>query len=281
MTSQGRHCFLLFMLLLLHRVASTGPPDGFSPSPPLGSPQPLQPPPPPPLQRWGAALSWIAPRPRTAAQVTVLAAAALYAAFQKKMLPKAVSRVVARCYFWPTLPFTMALRWGNLLTKMDDTVIVGVAPVGGQVAPHRLHRMGVRGVINLCEEFRGPGRQYSRLGMEELWLPTVDHFEPSVASLRAAVDFIAGHKERGEKVYVHCKAGHGRSAAVVFCWLASQRPDAEPDVITRHMLSRRKVRKNLHSQSNVKGFLRSSRLGKERSDPTTAPAAAPRSERPE
>lgn len=256
---------LLFMMVSWRGMAGRTGPSDLHPLSPPGSPQPLE----PPLQgagRWGAALSWIAPRPRTAAQVTILAAAALYAAFQKKMLGMAASRVVARFYFWPTLPFTMALRWGNLMTKMDDTVIVGVAPVGGQVAPHRLHRMGVRGVINLCDEFRGPRRQYSRLGMKELWLPTVDHFEPSVASLRAAVDFIAEHKERGEKVYVHCKAGHGRSAAVVFCWLASQRPDEDSDAITRHMLSRRKVRKNLHSQSNVQGFLRSSQFGKERDE---------------
>lgn len=33
------------------------------------------------------------------------------------------------------------------------------------------------------------------------------------------MDFIKEHKERGEKVYVHCKAGHGRAAAVALCWL--------------------------------------------------------------
>lgn len=211
--------------------------------------------PPPRRVRWGAALAWLAPGPPVA-RLSLLAAAAVYVAFQKKLLGKAVSRMVARCYFWPTLPFTMALRWGNLVTKMDDTVLVGVAPVGFQVNPQVLHRRGVRGVINLCDEFRGPRRQYARLGMEELWLPTVDHWEPSVASIRSAVKFISRYSERGEKVYVHCKAGHGRSAAVVFCWLASQKPDMEPEAITRSMLSRRKVRKKLHIQPSVRSFLR-------------------------
>ncbi len=41
----------------------------------------------------------------------------------------------------------------------------------------------VRGVINLCEEFRGPLRKYKELGMEQLYLPTTDHFEPTVDDL--------------------------------------------------------------------------------------------------
>ena len=86
--------------------------------------------------------------------------------------------------------------------------------------------------------------------------PNGRHWEPSVASIRSAVKFISRYSERGEKVYVHCKAGHGRSAAVVFCWLASQKPDMEPEAITRSMLSRRKVRKTLHVQPTVRSFLR-------------------------
>ena len=41
--------------------------------------------------------------------------------------------------------------------------------------------------------------------MEELWLPTVDHFEPSVSALEAAIKFISKFKEKKQKVYVHCK----------------------------------------------------------------------------
>lgn len=32
----------------------------------------------------------------------------------------------------------------------------------------------------MCKEYRGPTKSYERLGMKELWLPTVDHFEPTV-----------------------------------------------------------------------------------------------------
>lgn len=49
--------------------------------------------------------------------------------------------------------------------------------------------------------------------MKQLRLPTLDHFEPSVDSLQEAIKFIKEFKDRGQKVYIHCKAGHGRAAA--------------------------------------------------------------------
>ena len=36
-----------------------------------------------------------------------------------------------------------------------------------------MHAKGVVGVINMCGEYRGPLEDYKRLGIEELWLPTV------------------------------------------------------------------------------------------------------------
>ena len=35
-------------------------------------------------------------------------------------------------------------------------------------------------VVNLCAEYEGPTAAYARLGLDQLWLPTVDHVEPTV-----------------------------------------------------------------------------------------------------
>jgi hypothetical protein len=52
----------------------------------------------------------------------------------------------------------------------------------------------VRGVVNLCEEYKGPQRKYKELGIEELHIPTTDHFEPSVKDLIVSVCFaVLGH----------------------------------------------------------------------------------------
>ena len=71
----------------------------------------------------------------------------------------------------------------------------------------------------------GPKNYYSDLGIKQLHLPTVDHFEPSVSQISQAVQFIQEHKNRGEKVYVHCKAGHGRAASVAMCWMMNESPN--------------------------------------------------------
>jgi atypical dual specificity phosphatase len=139
---------------------------------------------------------------------------ATYVAFQKKLLPPAVSKLVAKLYFWPTLPITVGMRHGNLWTDIDATLSVGVAPTFLSVTPSQLRERGVRGVINLCDEFKGDSSAYKKHGMEELWLPTLDHFEPGLGDVKEAIVFIEKHKKRGQKVYVHCKVSPGLYIAV-------------------------------------------------------------------
>lgn len=144
--------------------------------------------------------------------------------FQKKMLPKPVSKVVSKVFFLPTFPITALMRVGNYWSELDDTLILGCAPMGIAGHPGELYNKGVRGVVNMCYEYPGPTSSYSNLGIKQLYLPTVDHFEPSLESMTKAVAFIQEHKDRGEKVYVHCKAGHGRAASIALCWMLKQNP---------------------------------------------------------
>lgn len=96
-----------------------------------------------------------------------------------------------------------------------------------------LHALGVRGVVNTCDEYAGPVRTYRAHGIEQLHIPVVDYTSPSVTQIEQAVRFIEEHAARGDKVYVHCKgacylrppaslthiAGKGRSTTVVVCYL--------------------------------------------------------------
>jgi atypical dual specificity phosphatase len=113
-----------------------------------------------------------------------------YVLFQKKMLPKPVSKVVSRMFFLPTFPVTALLRLGNYWTVVDESVYLGCAPMAIAGHPEKMQKMGVRGVINMCYEYAGPKDAYAALGMRQLHLPVVDHFEPSLAQLQEAVAFI-------------------------------------------------------------------------------------------
>eukprot|EP00542_Grammatophora_oceanica_P011425 CAMPEP_0194038048 /NCGR_PEP_ID=MMETSP0009_2-20130614/10317_1 /TAXON_ID=210454 /ORGANISM="Grammatophora oceanica, Strain CCMP 410" /LENGTH=311 /DNA_ID=CAMNT_0038680419 /DNA_START=23 /DNA_END=958 /DNA_ORIENTATION=+ len=180
---------------------------------------------------------------------------ALYILNQKHMLPKPLSGIVSKVLFWPTLPITVSRRIGEWSTVVDDTVIVGGAPFGFAGIPEKLQKeFGVAGVINMCDEYEGPTKTYKRLGMTQLRLKTVDHFEPSVSDLKTAVGFIRKHQARGEKVYVHCRAGHGRSAAVTFAWLLYCDPVVDAKELNEEFCKMRNVRKVLWKQPNIRAF---------------------------
>lgn len=101
--------------------------------------------------------------------------------------------------------------------------------------PKKLWDLGVRGAVNMCSEYAGPIEAYGAVGIKQLRLPSVDHYEASVEYMHDAVKFIETYKKRGEKVYVHCKAGHGRAASIALCWMIHEHPTmtAEVFIFTR------------------------------------------------
>ncbi len=140
-------------------------------------------------------------------------------------LVRLVKSFIARALFWPTYVWNLLLgrvikhrRWWDYV---DEGVILGARPLTRDLA--NLYQEGVRAVINMCQEFPGPVLEYKKLGIEQLWLPTIDFQPPSLEHVSQGVDFIQKVVERGDKVYVHCKAGRARSATVVLCWLVKHR----------------------------------------------------------
>lgn len=71
---------------------------------------------------------------------------------------------------------------------------------------------------------------------------------------QTAVSFIREHQARGEKVYVHCRAGHGRSAAAVFAWLLYEDPIVDIVKLNAKLCGLRNVRAGLWKQPNIQEF---------------------------
>jgi dual specificity protein phosphatase-like protein len=76
-------------------------------------------------------------------------------------------------------------------------------------------RRGVKAVLDLTGEF-SEARAF--LALPYLNLPILDLTAPTPQQLRAAIDFINAHRDRGA-VYVHCKIGYSRSGAILGAWL--------------------------------------------------------------
>ena len=131
----------------------------------------------------------------------------------------------ARTMYWPTFAWNVLL--GRVLKvrhwwdRVDDCVILGAVPFRSDVP--KLAAAGVRGVVNTCEEYAGPLREYAAAGIEQLYIPTTDFMPPSLDDVEKAVAFMNRFTSQGETVYVHCKAGRARSATVVLCWLVANR----------------------------------------------------------
>jgi hypothetical protein len=66
--------------------------------------------------------------------------------------------------------------------------------------------------------------------------------------------FIQQHERRNEKVYVHCRAGHGRSAAITYAWLLTKNPHVDLQQLNEELCSVRNVRKTLYRQPNLLKF---------------------------
>ena len=83
-------------------------------------------------------------------------------------------------------------------------------------------------MVNVCDEYSGPVEQYTRHNIKQCRCPTVDMTAPALDDLIKAVEFITQQlavcscpSQYPPRVFVHCKNGMSRSAAVVLCYLAS------------------------------------------------------------
>ncbi len=137
-------------------------------------------------------------------------------------------RFIIRLTYYPTLwvhRLMCAVGIWRQSAWVDEFVLLGTVPSARDL--RRFAGEGVGAVVNLCEEFSGDPRTLKACGLEQLHLPTLDYHCPALEDLARGVRFIFEQIAAGRKVYVHCKAGRGRSATLVLCYLmASRRIDA-------------------------------------------------------
>ena len=172
----------------------------------------------------------------------------------KKILPRFTFGPLSRLFFWPMLPLTYLSRnlpWSPpYYIEISTGVFLGAVPLVAAGHVQELHRLGVRAVVNMMDEYNGPSHEYQRLGIKQLRLPVIDHMEPTVQQMRSAVQFMQEETATGSKVYVHCRGGHGRGGAVAFAWLLNENGAGLSE--TQQLLSSlRKVRSKLWKQKNI------------------------------
>lgn len=97
--------------------------------------------------------------------------------------------------------------------------------VGGRVASSELARLarelGFHHVVDLRSECCDDERELRGHGLTLLHLPTHDHHAIAVDMLAHGVEWVRMRLTNGERVYIHCEHGIGRSVLLTWCVLVS------------------------------------------------------------
>eukprot|EP00933_Yihiella_yeosuensis_P029964 TRINITY_DN23619_c0_g1_i1.p3 TRINITY_DN23619_c0_g1~~TRINITY_DN23619_c0_g1_i1.p3 ORF type:complete len:122 (+),score=17.74 TRINITY_DN23619_c0_g1_i1:570-935(+) len=119
----------------------------------------------------------------------------------------------------------------------------------------------------MVREWEGPTEVYETEGVKLLWMPIVDFTSPGVEDLERAVFWIRERIEAEGKVYLHCKAGKGRSGTVAMAYLISVEDLSPVEAQTRLLERRPQVLQSLHKRPEIQEYWQRHQRKHESSEP--------------
>ncbi|XP_057369166.1 phosphatidylglycerophosphatase and protein-tyrosine phosphatase 1-like [Daphnia carinata] len=158
--------------------------------------------------------------------------------------PDKMSSVLARVLFFPSLAYNVMMekissrQWYN---HVDNHVILGALPLRNKTQ-ELIETEKVNTVVSLNEDYEvkyltHQPEEWKKLGVDAIRFSVVDMFEaPPQDMLLKGVEFINKKISDGGVVYVHCKAGRSRSAALVACYLMKKH-NWTPEQVILHLKS--------------------------------------------
>jgi len=154
---------------------------------------------------------------------------------------------------------------------IDDDIILGREP---QTEGHikKLYDKGVRAIVSIIKKERMEKNKaftdikqdpmnhaqqdhISRhiIQMEDghqipqMHLSMRDHTTPSIAEIDEVVDFMDAQIRAGNKVYIHCKAGKGRSSTILVCYLMKHKGYRKEDAVA--LINKKRITNTLFRQN--------------------------------
>lgn len=112
--------------------------------------------------------------------------------------------------------------------KITDQIFIGTNACCTMHFKKSLLDKGVRADISMEAERidAAQGAQYF------LWLPTKDHAAPTIKKLRVGTHALRELIDVGEKIYVHCRNGHGRAPTLVAAYFILLGMDVKTAIAT-------------------------------------------------
>lgn len=118
-----------------------------------------------------------------------------------------------------------------LISIIDDDICIGSLPItNANVLALYSDPYHIRGIVNCCMESEGPIVEYDKYHMKHFRIMCMDCVPPSLEMCILGVQWMKHfiqernkHPNRKhERIFIHCKAGTGRSVCVGICWLISK-----------------------------------------------------------
>jgi protein-tyrosine phosphatase len=110
-------------------------------------------------------------------------------------------------------------------TSLDFTWILPNLAMGGarsiERAEHLARTHGIRHIVDLRLEEKDDEAILRHHGMTLLHLPTEDMCAIALDMIDHGVTWVRGHLDAGDRVFIHCQWGIGRSALLTCCVLVS------------------------------------------------------------
>jgi atypical dual specificity phosphatase len=172
-------------------------------------------------------------------------------------MSSAVGRILIRAIYPPSVGLNRlmcALGIWNLWDWVDENLLLGAVPAPRHI--QQLANLGITAIVNMCEEFRGHEATMAACGVTQFYLPVVDYHAPDVETLERGVQFIQDRARAGQKTYLHCKAGQGRSATLALCYLMAAYNLSAAEAFARIKAVRPHIVRRLDQRAPVQEFER-------------------------
>ncbi len=124
--------------------------------------------------------------------------------------------------------------WDPILTSgpHQTPILLGALPLSTLLRDdsHTLQQMGIGAILSVVEPFETQGSRpfftqpipphtWQQAGIKQLRLAWEDYSVGSMAEIEKGVEFIRWNVENNRPVYIHCKAGRGRSFFILAAYL--------------------------------------------------------------
>jgi protein-tyrosine phosphatase/membrane-associated phospholipid phosphatase len=206
------------------------------------------------LRPWGLLLLW----PALSMGIAAGAYCGLYSGITRKRegrLPRVAALVMGPWLIGHRLSLLYYRRQAAPWNEVAPNVWMGRKLDDGEAATAL--RLGAAAVLDLTGEL-SEARPF--VTVPYLNLQVLDLTAPVPAQLSAAVDFINAHRGAGA-VYVHCKIGYSRSAAVIGAWLLDVGLAATPEeAVARMRVARPTLVVRPEAWAAMRAFHRGDRL---------------------